>query len=59
MTWLPIELAPLGEKVMLWHLLWRTPLAGRRIDENGIVCLDCQPDGLHIASHFCFMRLPA
>lgn len=39
-AWKPIDTAPLGKMVWLWHRAWRHPFPGQRCGENGAVVVD-------------------
>ena len=42
-AWLPIDSAPLGVTVFLWHRSWRHSFPGKHIGD-GAVCIDtCEP----------------
>jgi hypothetical protein len=61
--WMPIETAPLGKMVLLWHRGWRHCFAGQRVGDNGAVVVDtCEPEARgadYFASHWKPLDAPA
>lgn len=45
MDWQPIETAPIGEVVLLWHPLWRHAYPGVALDNHGSVHVDTLDPG--------------